>query len=444
MPNVHDDPDTIVTHLLERSGVIREPVPGQVNFVHRTFQEYLAGAEAMNDGQVETLAAHADQDSWAETIVLACGHGQRTQVNELLTEILDRADREQLNSRKLRLLAATCLETARDLDPAVLDRVNRMIEEQLVPPRDEKEAASLATAGHRILRYLPQDLTDLPKEVAEATVHATRLVGSPEAMNQLALYARDPRSGVQFELQKAWIHFDPKRFAEEVLACAPLLAGTIDITAMRLLPHLTALQHLNKVRFSLPDHEVQHDLLFAPAIPKLQSLGASVAGEVSLSPLANCERLRELQLSGADRYVDMEQLPRHLASLWLSQHEPWDDLNFLRGHVLLIADLSQVAAACDLSNLSGIRLFGCRNWTDYRALASLPRVSVLKIVNMDAPVDLGELPELPEIDVLHVRSRFQIDLRALAGKSLHLELIRRQRHVGLDELGPGVTINWVG
>ena len=28
--------------LVHRSGLIREPVPGQIEFVHRTFQEYLA------------------------------------------------------------------------------------------------------------------------------------------------------------------------------------------------------------------------------------------------------------------------------------------------------------------------------------------------------------------------------------------------------------------
>ncbi|WP_090008124.1 NACHT domain-containing protein [Lentzea albidocapillata] len=42
MPNVDEETDAVVTHLLERSGVIRELVPGQVDFVHRTFQEYLA------------------------------------------------------------------------------------------------------------------------------------------------------------------------------------------------------------------------------------------------------------------------------------------------------------------------------------------------------------------------------------------------------------------
>ncbi|WP_394613415.1 NACHT domain-containing protein [Lentzea sp. JNUCC 0626] len=59
MPNVDHAPEEVVAHLLERSGVIREPVPGRVDFVHRTFQEYLAGEEAMQDDQVDTLISHA-------------------------------------------------------------------------------------------------------------------------------------------------------------------------------------------------------------------------------------------------------------------------------------------------------------------------------------------------------------------------------------------------
>lgn len=193
MPNVDEEPDAVVTHLLERSGVIRELVPGQVDFVHRTFQEYLAGEEAMQDGQVETLVAHAHQDSWTQTIVLACGHGQRAQVSELLTEVLDRADHEPRCARRLRLLAAACLETVRDVDADVHDRIDAIIRNRLVPPRSKKETTSLATIGHRVLRYLPTDLDELSDATAEATVRSTALVGSPEAMARLAGYARDSR-----------------------------------------------------------------------------------------------------------------------------------------------------------------------------------------------------------------------------------------------------------
>ncbi|HEX8869267.1 MAG TPA: NACHT domain-containing protein [Lentzea sp.] len=447
MPNVDQQPDAVVTHLLERSGVIREPVPGQVDFVHRTFQEYLAGEEAMQDGQIETLVSHAHLDSWLQTIVLACGHGQRTQVNDLLTEVLDRAEHEPRHARRLRLLAGACLETVRDLDPDVHHRVDEVIKNHLVPPRSTRETASLATIGHRILRYLPQSLEGLSASTACATVSTAGQVGSPEAMELLSCYAGDPRWKVQRELIAAWEHFDPKRYAVEVLQDAPLLEGAVFTGAARLLPHLTTLRHCTSAEVSLPAHERQRDLTFAARVNGLSYLQTYLTGRTDLSPLTTCRALKTLYLFGAQNYVECEELPDNVRILGLHQLDPWHDLGFLRGREVTTLDLSEVASDCDLSavaDMPGLQEFCCRSWQSFDALARLPYMETLSIVNMRAPIDLSELPELPDVGTLLLRSFETIDLRAIADKSLRLDLNRTQRHIGLDELGPDVTINWVG
>lgn len=447
MPNVDQQPDAIVTHLLERSGVIREPVPGQVDFVHRTFQEYLAGEEAMQDDQIETLVSHAHLDSWLQTIVLACGHGQRTQVNELLTDVLDRAEREPRHARRLHLLAGACLETVQDLDPDVHDRVDDVIKNHLIPPRSKRETRSLATIGHRILRYLPLSLERLSVSTARATVHTAGQVGSPEAMELLSRYAGDPRWEVQLEVIAAWEHFDPKRYAEEVLEDAPLLEGKVFTAATRLLPHLTTLRRCTSVEVSLPAHETLRDLSFAAGINGLSYLQAHLTGRTDLSPLKICRALETLYLYGAQDYVEGKQLPDNLRVLGLHQLDPWHDLGFLNSHEITTLDLSEVASDCDLSavaDMPSLEEFCCRSWQSFDALMGLPYVETLAIVNMRAPVDLSKLPELPDVGTLLLRSFETIDLRAIAGKSVRLDLNRKQRHVGLEELGPDVTIRWVG
>ncbi|GAB2858754.1 NACHT domain-containing protein [Lentzea nigeriaca] len=445
MPNVDRVSDEIVTHLLERSGVVREPVPGQVDFVHRTFQEYLAGEEAMQDGQIETLISHAHLDSWLQTIVLACGHGQRTQVSELLTEVLDRAEREPRHARRLRLLAGACMETVRDLDTAVHDRIDQVIKTQLVPPRSTRETASLATIGHRILKYLPRTLAALSEPVARATVRSAALAGSSEAMELLARYAKDDRWWVQEEIARAWAHFDPQRYAEDVLADAPLSGGEIFVSATRMLPHLGALRHRTSVELWLPDHEPKRDLTFATEIDDLRYLRTYVVGHADLSPLSSCDHLEVLFLYGAERYLGTDQLPHTLTYLGLYQSELWHDIGFMRDRPFLDVELSQVADDCDLGTLAempGLHTFSCRNWKSYGPLAGLPNVQRLRITDGQAPIDLSGLPALPDVGIVILRSAYVIDLRALAGRSVRLDLSRRQRHLGLDELGPGVTINW--
>lgn len=421
MPNVDEEADAVVTHLLERSGVVREIAPGQVDFVHRTFQEYLAGEEAMQDGQVETLVAHAHQDSWTQTIVLACGHGQRTQVSELLTEVLDRADQEPRNARRLRLLAAACLETVRDVDAEVHERVDAIIRDKLVPPRSKKETTSLATIGHRVLRYLPADLDELSDATAEAVVRSTALVGSPEAMARLAGYARDPRRTVQEALLAAWLNFDRRRYADEVLADAPLDDGCARITTIGLIPHLSRLRRLTAVDISLTDDEEQTDLTFVQDVPGLRYLSVPVAGVIDVSPL-KATTPHSLYLYGAVQLENLDQLPPVGHALGLFQVEPWCTLEFLRGRDLDTLSLSEPAPGCDMSPIAGmarLRRLGCHGW-----------------------VDLSVVPAPPRLAEIEVDDWGPIDIEPLRNRSLVLELRRRNLHVGIEDLGPGVQIRW--
>lgn len=423
MPNVDEQPDAVVTHLMERSGVIREPVPGQVDFVHRTFQEYLAGEEAMQDGQIETLVAHAHLDSWTQTIVLACGHGQRAQAGELLTEVLNRADREPRRARRLRLLAAACLETVRDVDAEVYERVDAIIRDRLVPPRTKKETTSLATIGHRVLRYLPTSLDELSDVAAEATVRSAALVGSPEAMKLLAGYAQDTRNKVQLALLDAWRNFDAERYAEEVLADAPLVNGYVTIATPRLVAHLPRLRRLTDVHLFLMG-EAQSDLRFVePVTRQLRYLSMRVTGEVDLSPLRTMN-LEMLYLFGAERFTNLSALPRVRFNLHLYQDEPWQTLDFLRGREPSILGLSAPASSCDLSPIAQLRVarLDCDSWPDLGALPVSPGVRQLRLLGRSGP----------------------IDLRPLRDHSLVLNLSRRDTHIGIDELGPDVRVEWRG
>lgn len=192
MPNVDERPELVLSHLLERGGVIREPVPGRVDFVHRTFQEYLAAREATEEEHIDTLVSHAHLDAWRETIT--------------------------------------------DLDSDVHHRVEAMITKRLVPPRSTHEIRSLAGIGHRLLRYLPESLDGLSEAAAAATVRAAALTNNAEAIPRLARYAQDQRRAVQDEVAAAWQYFDPERYAEEVLADMPLPDGRLIVRAKRLLP----------------------------------------------------------------------------------------------------------------------------------------------------------------------------------------------------------------
>ncbi|MFD4639573.1 NACHT domain-containing protein [Lentzea sp. NPDC058436] len=420
MPNVDEHPDAVVAHLLERSGVLREPVPGQVDFVHRTFQEYLAGEEAMQDGQVETLVAHADQDSWTQTIVLACGHGHRSQVTELLTALLDLADRQPEDARRFHLLAAACLETVRDVDADLCDRIDAIVRDRLVPPRTPEETASLATIGHRVLRYLPATLDELSDAVAASTIRTAALVASPEAMMKLAGYAHDPRSSVQKALIEAWLNFDLQRYAEEVLADAPLENGLAEVKSIQQFPHLHLLSKLTGVDAWLPPDESLGSLHVVDELPRLRYLLAWMKGEIDLSPLSRTSP-EMIHLLGAQRYTNLESLP-DARSIGLIQWEPWESLEFLRGKSIRSLHLSETAPGCTLgvlTEVAGLEAVYCRNWTDPTVFAAIPALRTLALSG----------------DKL-------IDVRPVRHMSLTLLLHRKSTYVGVEKLGPDVRTRW--
>jgi len=74
MPRVSTSAEVVLEALLHRSGVIREPVPGRIDFVHRTVQEYLAAKQAADLGDMDLLVRNAHRDLWRETVVMAAGH----------------------------------------------------------------------------------------------------------------------------------------------------------------------------------------------------------------------------------------------------------------------------------------------------------------------------------------------------------------------------------
>ncbi|MFD6873026.1 MULTISPECIES: NACHT domain-containing protein [unclassified Streptomyces] len=236
------DGAAVLDHLLVRSGVLRAPAEDRVDFVHRSFQEYLAAAEAASEDRIGNLVERAHLDLWHETIVMTAGHANRTQREELIEGVLARAVAEPRHARRLRLLAASCLETM----PSVPDAVAVPLDEalgSLIPPRRESEATSLSAVGPPVLRLLPPSLRGESEAAVRALVRTTALIGGEGALRRLGQWTEDPRHTSQRQLADVWEYFDPHDYARRVLSRIALDEIWLSLThaaqwqAMPLLPH---------------------------------------------------------------------------------------------------------------------------------------------------------------------------------------------------------------
>ncbi|GLW96396.1 NACHT domain-containing protein [Microtetraspora sp. NBRC 16547] len=319
--------EMVLEHLVRRSGALREPVPGRIDFAHRTVQEYLAAEQLVEDEDMEVVVERAHLDQWREVVVMVAGHATGRLRRELLQGLLNRADSGDRHARKLRMLVAACLETIQEIPVELRGSIETCLA-TVIPPRNEDEARMLAVVGEEVLHRLPDSLSGLTAKQAGMTVRVAWLINGAGAIEKLAAYASDSRSKVQDQLIAGWLYFDTETYARDVLVKAPLNTRVF-IDNHRLLP---SLRHLNNLTYLsiYTDNEIT-DISFARNLSRLLWLDLNGLDTNNLDPVGQLRNLRRLWISmSTERHVSMATLENlgHLQDLWLWNVEQ-SDLTFL-------------------------------------------------------------------------------------------------------------------
>lgn len=178
---------------VDRSGLLREPIVGQLSFTHRTLHEYLAALEAVEAGAYPTLVKLAADEQWRELIILAAGIATRSQSEQFLKTLLVAGNGDSDQNRHLIFLAIACLETAAE----EVDRSGVFAAAaSLLPPRNQVEAREVARAGDPIVPLLTPE-PDRAEEHILASISALQQIDSPSAMQMLANYAIDAPPAIE-------------------------------------------------------------------------------------------------------------------------------------------------------------------------------------------------------------------------------------------------------
>jgi len=104
--------------MTEIAGLLVEKEPGQYEFTHQTFQEYLAALQIKEQGQQARLLKSLNNDRWQEVICFYAALGDATC---LIEAILDNPTPYTLQ------LANRCKNEGREVDPQVRDRLEQRI-----------------------------------------------------------------------------------------------------------------------------------------------------------------------------------------------------------------------------------------------------------------------------------------------------------------------------
>ncbi|MEV4439820.1 NACHT domain-containing protein [Streptomyces sp. NPDC049577] len=171
--------ETVLVHLLNRSGLLQERGPDSLQFVHRTFQDYLAAKEFQETGSLDELLKHALEEEWQDVIRLVIGHCGRHEADYVIDKLIEVGNRlpEACRPWKIRVLAVECALGATYVAPDRYEAVWKRLEE-LMPPCGLWEAESLAPLGAEVIGVLPSSPDGLTPEEARNVIEVLSCLGS--------------------------------------------------------------------------------------------------------------------------------------------------------------------------------------------------------------------------------------------------------------------------
>ncbi|MFI9239376.1 NACHT domain-containing protein [Streptomyces sp. NPDC053079] len=209
--------EQVLTHLLNRSGLLQERAADSLQFIHRTFQDYLAAKEFQESDSLYELLCHATEEQWQDVIRLVIGHCGRKEVKQIVAGLIADGDVAPTRAAQwpLRTLAVECAAGAAYLDDNQHDAVWDGLA-ALGAPKSKPEAERLAALGPDVLRILPGP-DGLPDREARLVVEVLTSLGAKAAL-LLGKYGQHKSEGVRSRVVDAWPRMDAQSYASEVLS----------------------------------------------------------------------------------------------------------------------------------------------------------------------------------------------------------------------------------
>ncbi|MFI9171116.1 NACHT domain-containing protein [Streptomyces lincolnensis] len=323
MPQVRQQgsPEAVLTHLLNRSGLLQERNERVIQFIHRTFQDYLAAKELQESDGLGELLRHAADEEWQDIVLLAVGHCHRGEVRRLIEGLIEKGDQaEDPRTRgDIHVLAARCALGAVVLDDEVREQIADRVR-ALIPPADGTAAAKLTSLGPYVFPLVP-DPAELSDQEAQAVVQVIRDIGGSASLPLLRRFAPHCSPRVREVLVTAWHRHPVEEYAREVLAHVPLEDARVVVINRA---EAAALRHCGPVGHVMTDMAISGTdlakLLPEQGIRKLTVLYNSLLGDLSF--VRGLAGLTSLSLTDCPRvrsFAALEGLP--LTSLRLELNE---------------------------------------------------------------------------------------------------------------------------
>lgn len=442
--DIPDSEKSILRLFLDRSGIIREPSNGNIDFTHKTFQEYFSAIAIKEKGDVGYLASVAKNDQWYETIMLSAGLFSENQIEEFIDKILSEETGEDANY--LQLVALACLESCLRISIETRERIQGNIS-KLIPPNNFREAKALSSAGDLAAKYIT-NVSKLKVNQSKSCIRTLSLIGSEVAFNKIIKFKKDTRKTVTYELLRAWESFDSYDYAEKILAYQYRNIKTLAINSKEQIKCLKFFKQVEflEIRYSINDEDLFeiNQLEFLKffeignaeniknfSCVKNKSVEILIVSNIkddSLEGVENLSSLKELilfcdeqiSLAGLAGCGSLKQLV--VLNCYSVDLSPLCSCESLLG--LMIADYREIVSSNDIRSvknlkisysnnqiISGIQIFPSlemlevdshKNLTDIDCFSSLRKLKSLSVINSGSNFDVSAILDLLELKKVYI------------------------------------------
>ena len=449
----------LATYLSERTGILQQQALDEFDFIHRTFQEFLAAQHIVEDHRVKPVVRQfADKSEWRETICLLAGYARAEDQARLLEVLFDLAEQEQEQARSLHLLAwefwelldtpATAATTWVEKHVAALLGENAFLSLSSTQVSDLKPLQSLTNLQSLDLRNTQvsdlkplQSLTNL-QSLDLSSTQVSDLKPLQSLTNLQSLYLMNTQVSDLKPLQSLTNLQSLYLMNTQVSDLKPLQSLTnlqsldlrnTQVSDLKPLQSLTNLQSLDLMNTQVSDISPLAEMIslhkltltlntkdisnLLPQLVQLQNLKLRVVKVEDPKPLQSLTNLQSLDLMNT-QVSDLKPLQSltnlqslDLSSTQVSDLKPLQSLTNLQSLYLSSTQVSDLKPLQSLTNLQSLDLMNTQV-SDLKPLQSLTNLQSLDLRNTQVS-DLKPLQSLTNLQSLYLMNTQVSDLKPL-------------------------------